>query len=82
MRYEDSDEIIAVQCKNTKTPVGRPVLQKLHSAMKMHNYENITFDRGFVVSACGFTADARQWVKDMNCACEERKFRLIDFDEL
>jgi restriction system protein len=84
MRREDDydDECIAVQCKNTQAPIGRPVLQKLHSAMSMHNYGNIDFVKGLVVSVNGFTADAKEWARAMNKIAGYKRFILRDYDNL
>jgi len=82
MRHENSDDIIAVRCKNTKKPVGRPDVQKLYGAIENHNYTDINFNRGFVVSASGFSEDAVQWVNNLNYKKDRNILRLITFEEL
>ena len=82
IKHENSDDIIGVQCKNTKKPIGRPDVQKLYGALSNHNYADIHFDRGFVVSASGFSEDATQWVNNLNAQTDSNLLRLITFDEL
>ena len=82
MRHENNDDIIGVQCKNTKKPVGRPDVQKLYGALSNHNYTDLHFDRGFVVSASGFSEDAIQWVENLNSKKDRNLLRLIKIEEL
>ena len=82
MRHENNDDVIAVQCKNTKKPVGRPDVQKLYGAIANHNYKDISFDRGFLVSASGFSEDAYQYVNNLNYKKDANILKLISIEEL
>lgn len=55
------DDVIVIECKNHGKPIGRPVIQKLHSAA-------LTFGRGakgMVVSASGFSVDAIEYARSI-----------------
>jgi len=49
---------VVVECKHTAT-VGRPVVQKLHSAAETYDYDGPT--RGMVVTTGRFTSPAREY---------------------
>lgn len=55
------DDVIVIECKNHGKPIGRPVIQKLHSAA-------LTFGsgaKGMVVSASGFSVDAIEYARSI-----------------
>ena len=82
MESESTGNIIGVQCKFTKKPVGRPDVQKFYGALSHHNFAGISFDKGFLVSVSGFSDEAVQYVNKVNSKRDERFLRLLDFDEL
>ncbi|MFP4188165.1 MAG: restriction endonuclease, partial [Halobacteriales archaeon] len=58
---EDSDgTAVVVECKHTGT-VGRPVVQKLHSAASTYDHDGGT--RGMVVTTGRFTSPAREYAE-------------------
>jgi restriction endonuclease Mrr len=58
---EDTDgEAVVVECKHTET-VGRPVVQKLHSAASTYDHDGPT--RGMVVTTGRFTSPAREYAE-------------------
>ncbi len=53
---------IVVECKHTET-VGRPVIQKLHSAVETYDYDGPV--RGLVVTSGRFTDPAREYARGL-----------------
>jgi len=57
---EDGDGTVVVECKHTET-VGRPVVQKLHSAVETYEADGST--RGMVVTTGRFTSPAQEYAE-------------------
>jgi len=70
---------VVVECKHTDT-VGRPVMQKLHSAVATYDYDGPR--RGMVVTSGRFTGPAREYVADLRENDDPHPIELIDGDDL
>lgn len=53
-----------VECKNYSTNVGRPVIQKLHSAVSTFETDNVK--QGMVVTTNGFSQGAREYAEKLD----------------
>jgi len=54
--------VVVVECKHQKSPVGRPVIQKLHSAVMTYRHAC----NGLVVTTSSFSEAASKYVEDIN----------------
>jgi len=70
---------IVVECKHTDT-VGRPVVQKLHSAIATFDFDGPK--RGMVVTTGRFTKPARGYVEDLEQKNDPYPIELIDGEDL
>lgn len=69
---EEDGTAVVIECKHTET-VGRPVVQKLHSAAETYDHDGET--RGAVVTTGRFTSPAREYAEKVGV-------ELIDGREL
>jgi hypothetical protein len=53
---------IVVECKHQKANVGRPVVQKLHSAADTFGRQQATIATGIIVTTGGFSPEAVQYI--------------------
>ena len=70
---------IVVECKHTDT-VGRPVVQKLHSAIATFDFDGPK--RGMVVTTGRFTKPATEYVADLEQNNDPHTIELIDGEDL
>jgi Restriction endonuclease len=70
---------IVVECKHTDT-VGRPVVQKLHSAIATFDFDGPK--RGMVVTTGRFTQPATEYVTDLEQNNDPHPIELIDGEDL
>jgi len=70
---------IVVECKHTDS-VGRPVVQKLHSAVSTFDFDGPK--RGMVVTTGGFTSPAEGYADDLRDAGDPYPVELIDGTDL
>jgi len=70
---------IVVECKHTGT-VGRPVVQKLHSAVATFEFDGPT--RGMVVTTGRFTAPAREYATRLQASDDPHRIALVDGEDL
>ena len=70
---------IVVECKHTDT-VGRPVVQKLHSAIATYDFDGPK--RGMVVTTGRFTGPATEYVADLEQTSDPHPIELIDGEDL
>ena len=70
---------IVVECKHTDS-VGRPVVQKLHSAVSTFDYDGPK--RGIVVTTGRFTSPAKEYANDLREAGDPYLIELIDGTDL
>jgi restriction endonuclease Mrr len=70
---------VVVECKHTDS-VGRPVVQKLHSAAATHDYDGPK--RGMVVTTGRFTGPAREYAADLRETGDPYPIELLDGDDL
>ncbi|AKB59001.1 restriction endonuclease [Methanosarcina barkeri] len=77
-----SGEIIkaVVECKHHKTGIGRPVVQKLHSAVSTLEYSGKK--KGYIVSSSTFTDTAVDYVEKVNKQSNNLVLELIDGKKL
>lgn len=76
---DDGREIgIVVECKHTAI-VGRPVVQKLHSAVTTHRYDG--GKKGMVVTSGRFTRPAEEYAEEVN-RTGDIDIELIDGEDL
>ena len=77
-----SGEIIkaVVECKHHKTGIGRPVVQKLHSAVSTLEYSGKK--KGYIVSSSTFTDTAVEYVEKVNKQSNNLVLELIDGKKL
>ena len=66
---------VVVECKHTDT-VGRPVVQKLHSAVTTHEYDGPR--RGMVATTGRFTAPAEEYAKRVSANPADVDIELLD----
>ena len=77
---EPGDPIgVVVECKHTAT-VGRPVVQKLHSAVTTHDYDGPV--RGMVATTGRFTSPAEEYAERVTAAPDDVDIDLLDGREL
>ena len=70
---------VVVECKHTET-VGRPVLQKLHSAVATYDYDGPK--RGMVATTGRFTAPAREYAEELRQNDDPYPIELLDGTDL
>jgi len=70
---------IIVECKHTDT-VGRPVVQKLHSAIATFDFDGPK--RGIVVTSGRFTGPAQEYVDRLRTRNDPHQIELIDGTDL
>ena len=70
---------VIVECKHTGT-VGRPVVQKLHSAVATFEYDGPK--RGMVATTGRFTAPAREYTDNLRSAGDPHPIELLDGSDL
>ena len=70
---------VVVECKHTAT-VGRPVVQKLHSAVTTHDYDGPV--RGMVATTGRFTSPAEEYAERVSAAPDDIDIDLLDGREL
>ncbi|MDD4749683.1 MAG: restriction endonuclease [Methanosarcinaceae archaeon] len=77
-----SGEIIKtiVECKHHKNNIGRPVVQKLHSAVYTYNYTGRK--KGYIVASSRFTDNAIEYTQQVNKKSNNLKIELIDGKKL
>ena len=66
---------VVVECKHTDT-VGRPVVQKLHSAVGTYDYDGPV--RGMVATTGRFTGPAEEYAERVSSAPEDVDIDLLD----
>jgi len=66
---------VVVECKHTDS-VGRPAVQKLHSAVATHEFDGPK--RGMVVTTGRFTGPAREYVADLQESDDPHPIELIN----
>jgi restriction system protein len=72
-----ADQLIVVECKHQKAAIGRPVIQKLHSAVI--TYRNAS--SGLVVATSSFSAAAYKYLEEVN-AGSNLKIEVWDYERL
>ncbi|MDD2340765.1 MAG: restriction endonuclease [Methanosarcina sp.] len=79
---DSSGEVIkvVVECKHHKTGIGRPVVQKLHSAVSTLEYPGKK--KGYIVSSSTFTDSAVDYVQIVNKQSDNLILELIDGKKL
>ena len=70
---------VVVECKHTDT-VGRPVVQKLHSAVATFGFEGPR--RGIVVTTGRFTEPAREYAERLQRSDDSHPVELLDGEDL
>jgi restriction endonuclease Mrr len=70
---------VVVECKHTDT-VGRPVVQKLHSAVATFGFDGPA--RGMVVTTGRFTGPAREYTEQLREAGDPHPVELVDGTDL
>jgi len=70
---------VVVECKHTDT-VGRPVVQKLHSAVATYDYPGPK--RGMVATTGRFTNPAKEYARDLRKNGDPHPVELLDGTEL
>jgi restriction endonuclease Mrr len=70
---------VIVECKHTDT-VGRPVVQKLHSAIATFDFDGPR--RGIVVTTGGFTNPAQEYAQRLRKNDDPHPIELIDGEDL
>ncbi len=65
MEQDDKDRklLVIVECKFQKALVGRPVIQKLHSALSMHRYSGSK--KGIVITTGEFSKEAKEYAEEI-----------------
>jgi restriction endonuclease Mrr len=77
--HEGTRRAIVVECKHTAT-VGRPVVQKLHSAVATYPYEGPT--RGMVATTGRFTGPAEEYASRLRETADPNPVELLDGEDL
>jgi len=72
-------QAVVVECKHTDS-VGRPVVQKLHSAVATHEFDGPK--RGIVVTTGRFTGPAQEYVEQLRETDDPYQIDLLDGDDL
>jgi len=70
---------VVVECKHTDT-VGRPVVQKLHSAVATFDFDG--HKRGMVVTTGRFTGPAKEYAKHLQQTDDPHPIELLDGEDL
>jgi len=70
---------VVVECKHTDT-VGRPVVQKLHSAVATYDYNGQT--RGMVATTGRFTGPAKEYAETLRTNNDPHPVELLDGNDL
>jgi len=70
---------VVVECKHTGT-VGRPVVQKLHSAVATYDYAGPK--RGMVVTTGRFTGPAQEYARSLRHSDDPYPVELLDGEDL
>jgi restriction endonuclease Mrr len=70
---------VVVECKHTDS-VGRPVVQKLHSAVATYEYDGPT--RGMVATTGRFTGPATEYVERLRDTDDPHQIELLDGRDL
>jgi len=70
---------VVVECKHTDS-VGRPVVQKLHSAVATYDFAGPK--RGIVITTGRFTNPAQEYVERLRANGDPHQIELIDGAEL
>ncbi len=70
---------VVVECKHTSV-VGRPVVQKLHSAVQTYEYDGPV--RGMVATTGRFTGPAEEYAERVSAAPDDVDIDLLDGREL
>jgi len=70
---------VVVECKHTDT-VGRPVVQKLHSAVATYEFDGPT--RGIVATTGRFTGPAKGYVETLRENNDPHQIELLDGEDL
>ena len=70
---------VVVECKHTST-VGRPVVQKLHSAVATFDHDGPT--RGMVATTGRFTGPAEEYAEQLRANNDANPVELLDGDDL
>lgn len=72
-------QAVVVECKHQQT-VGRPVVQKLHSAVSTYDYDGPK--RGMIVTTGTFTNQAVEYAKKLRRNGHENTIKLMDGTDL
>ncbi len=78
-RVDGRRRAVVVECKHTDS-VGRPVVQKLHSAVATHDYDGPK--RGMVATTGRFTGPAREYARELTETGDPYPVELLDGDDL
>jgi len=78
-RVDGQHRAVVVECKHTDT-VGRPVVQKLHSAVATHDFAGPK--RGIVATTGRFTGPAEEYAADLRERGDPHPIELLDGDDL
>ncbi|MEF8937104.1 MAG: restriction endonuclease [Halovenus sp.] len=70
---------VVVECKHTDS-VGRPVVQKLHSAVATYDYDGPK--RGVVATTGHFTGPAKEYARNLQANGDPHEIELLDGDDL
>ena len=70
---------VVVECKHTDT-VGRPVVQKLHSAVATYDYDGPK--RGMVATTGRFTGPAKEYAESLRANNDPHPVELLDGEDL
>lgn len=69
-----------VECKHHKSGIGRPIVQKLHSAVITYDYTGRK--KGYIVTSSRFTDNAIEYTRQVNEKSDNLKIELIDGKKL
>lgn len=73
--------LVLVECKYQKALIGRPIIQKLHSALSMYKYRGEK--KGIIVTTGYFSDEAIEYAGEINKRDKNiSKIELIDKDKL
>ena len=78
-RVDGQRRAVVVECKHTDT-VGRPVVQKLHSAVATHDFAGPK--RGIIATTGRFTGPAMEYAADLRERGDPHPVELLDGDDL
>ena len=71
-------EIVVVECKHQKAPIGRPIVQKLHSATLTYPGAK----EGWIVTTSSFSPHALAYVSDKLEKADTIRIQLWDYQRL